>query len=92
MSDFVKIDDFEKYNELVKAARKGEEHVVARYAGPCQEYAETGGIHILYGAPCISLDKVDFQGKDYIGLKYGGPCTPPYIIVKYGAPCKKLKA
>ncbi len=90
---FVKVDDLKEYYELVQAAeRKQDEHVVVKYGGPCNEYAGKGGdIHVFYGAPCNFLDNVDFQGKDYIGLRYGGPCRPPYIVVKYGGPCKELR-
>jgi hypothetical protein len=90
---FVKIDDLKEYHKLVAAVKRGQEdHVVVRYGGPCMEHAENGGIHVFYGAPCNHLDQVDFKGKDYIGLKYGGPCKPPYIIVKYGGPCKDLRS
>lgn len=91
--EFVKIDDLKTYHELVTKVKKGQEdHVVLRYGGPCMEHVHDGGIHVFYGAPCNLLDQVDFQKKDFIGLMYGGPCKPPYIIVKYGGPCKEFRA
>ena len=89
---FVKVDELKEYYDLVQAAeKKQEEHVVLKYGGPCMEYANRGDVHVFYGAPCNFLDTVDFQGKDYLGLRYGGPCKPPYIVVKYGGPCKELR-
>jgi hypothetical protein len=88
---YKKVDELRDFFDVVNAAM-AEEHVVLRYGGPCNEYAQKGnGIIVFYGAPCNHLDAVDFEGKDYIGLKYGAPCKPPYIIVKYGGPCAELK-
>ena len=90
MAEFVKIQELQDYHRLVENAERGEAHVVLKYGGPCNEHGG-GGVHVFYGAPCALLDSVDFGNEEYIGLRYGAPCKPPYVIVKYGGPCASLK-
>lgn len=90
MAKFVNINELKNYHEFIEKSERGDAHVVLKYGGPCNEHG-SDGIRVFYGAPCTLLDSVDFGKKEYIGLRYGAPCTPPYIIVKYGGPCAKLK-